>query len=339
MNELEIEGEDIMSKNFFNWDKLGLIWGPSQQREWMHNSCLTPTPVFLKSKNIIRVFSSIRDKDGVGRIGYTDLNADNPTEVVNISMTPALDIGRLGAFDDNGVILGDFLIHNNNMYLYYVGFQLVQKAKFLAFTGCAISDKNAEHFTRLSDAPVLDRDSQSLYINAIHSIFYDERRQKIRAWTGSGDGWDFINGKPFPSYTIRCFDTEDLVTFTPTNVHGFDFNGDEYRIGRPRVYQTKQGYLMLYTKGTTSGEYICEMAESIDGFTWYRSRHGLGIDLSSSGWDSKHLCYPVLLRVHGEIYMFYNGNDMGKDGFGIARLTEGGDIFPETEPNLDKIWM
>lgn len=328
-----------MTKNSFKWEKLGLVWGPAQQQEWMDNSCLTPTPIFLKSRNVIRVFSSMRDKDGVGRIGYTDLNADNPTQVLKFSLTPALDIGRPGAFDDNGMILGDFLIHKGQMYLYYVGFQLVQKAKFLAFTGCAISDKYAEHFTRLSDAPVLDRDNKSIYINAIHSIFYDERRQKIRAWTGSGDGWNFINGKPFPSYTIRCFDTENLTAFTSTNVSGFDFNDDEYRIGRPRVYQTNKGYLMLYTKGTISGQYICEIAESLDGFAWHRSPYALGIELSPSGWDSKHLCYPVLLRVHGEIYMFYNGNDMGKAGFGIARLKEGGDIFPEIEPNLDKVWM
>jgi hypothetical protein len=30
------------------------------------------------------------------------------------------------------------------------------------------------------------------------------------------------------------------------------------------------------------------------------------------------LCYPSLLAYKDRTYMFYNGNDMGRDGFGYA---------------------
>jgi hypothetical protein len=40
--------------------------------------------------------------------------------------------------------------------------------------------------------------------------------------------------------------------------------------------------------------------------------------LSASGWDSRVICYPALIRQRDKLLMFYNGNDMGVDGFGVA---------------------
>lgn len=327
-----------MDKEFFKWKKLGLVWGPSAQEEWMDNSCLTPTPIYIKSKKVIRVYSSIRDKNGIGRIGYVDLDSENPIQVVSYSNKPVLDIGREGAFDDNGVILGDIMVFKRRLYMYYVGFQLVQKAKFLAFSGCAEANSAADTFCRISEAPILDRDSDSIYINAIHTAYFDRQDNAIHAWTGSGNSWKLISGKPFPSYTIRRFSSKDVTHFTPKQTSGIKFEGDEYRIGRPRVYKTNKGYIMFYTKGSESGEYICECAVSFDGENWKRNVIDIGICTSKTGWDSKHLCYPVLIRVDKKIFMFYNGNDMGFDGFGVAELIKGNSLFPENEPNLDKSW-
>ena len=40
--------------------------------------------------------------------------------------------------------------------------------------------------------------------------------------------------------------------------------------------------------------------------------------LSASGWDSRVICYPALIGHHDKLLMFYNGNEMGVDGFGVA---------------------
>ena len=34
------------------------------------------------------------------------------------------------------------------------------------------------------------------------------------------------------------------------------------------------------------------------------------------------LCYPALVNYGDRVYMFYNGNDYGKTGFGYAELVE-----------------
>ena len=41
---------------------------------------------------------------------------------------------------------------------------------------------------------------------------------------------------------------------------------------------------------------------------------------SPDGWDNKWVSYGALFTVNNITYMVYNGNEMGKDGFGIAKL-------------------
>ena len=119
------------------WRKRGLIYGPDGSSSWAKHSCLTPTPVLIG--DVIRVYCGFRDTEGRSRIGYVDVRADDPSKVVAVSREPALDIGAAGCFDDNGVILGDVVADGDRLRMYYVGFQIVARVKFLAFTGLATS--------------------------------------------------------------------------------------------------------------------------------------------------------------------------------------------------------
>jgi hypothetical protein len=38
------------------------------------------------------------------------------------------------------------------------------------------------------------------------------------------------------------------------------------------------------------------------------------------GWDSEMMCYPNVFECNKDTYLIYNGNDFGKNGFGIAKL-------------------
>jgi hypothetical protein len=79
---------------------------------------------------------------------------------------------------------------------------------------------------------------------------------------------------------------------------------------------------MLFTKGTREGEYLPGYAESDDGIAWTRRDAEAGIAPSAEGWDAKHLCYGAPIAVGDDVYLFYNGNDMGRDGFGVAVLED-----------------
>ena len=42
--------------------------------------------------------------------------------------------------------------------------------------------------------------------------------------------------------------------------------------------------------------------------------------ISEQGWDDQSLAYPHVFEVDGKIYMLYLGNEVGRYGFGLARL-------------------
>jgi hypothetical protein len=79
------------------------------------------------------------------------------------------------------------------------------------------------------------------------------------------------------------------------------------------------GYLMIYCARRLSETYRIYTARSDDGISWLRATEPL-IDVSQSGWDSEMVCYGSLLRHHDLMFLLYNGNAYGKDGFGAARL-------------------
>ncbi len=61
-------------------------------------------------------------------------------------------------------------------------------------------------------------------------------------------------------------------------------------------------------------------ATSVDLVDWTRNDEAVGLRVSESGWDSQMVSYPHVVHMDGETYMFYQGNEMGRSGFGLARL-------------------
>lgn len=310
--------------NKLKWIKKGLIYAPSADGGWRDNTALTPT-AFDYDENKIRIYAGFRDGSGISRIGYVDLDKKDPSRIIGISDTPVLDVGKAGMFDDNGVILGDVIRVKEKVYMYYVGFQLVGKVKFLAFTGLAISLDGGDTFERYSQTPILDRSDEALYIRAIHSVIYQDGIFKV--WYATGSGWQNIDGVNYPQYDINYLESDDGVSFLNKGVKVIENNvlNGEYRIGRPRVYMKDEEYIMNFTFGTLDGRYEAGQASSSNGIVWERDDSSIGIVVSDSGWDSKHLSYPSVIRnCDGKTYMFYNGNDMGINGFGYAELIEEG---------------
>lgn len=302
-----------------SWSKLGQIWSPTGDKPWARHSFMTPVPIQIDA-NTIRVFGGVRDDAGVSRISWIDVDRCDPQRVLAVAEKPTLDIGEPGMFDDNGVILGDLLrLSAQHLRMYYVGFQLVAKAKFLAFTGLAESHDNGETFTRVQPTPVIDRAPNALFIAALHSILPTENG--YRAWIACGQRWEQIDSIQYPQYNCWSVESPDGMTFDMKNAVKFlDVRGAEYRIGRPRVNKAGRGYELRVTSDTRDKLYSCHFATSSDGINFNRS------DLSElprggqSEWDGEMTCYPARLDTdQGESYLFYNGNGMGRTGVGVAR--------------------
>lgn len=298
------------------WEKLGLIYGPEGKNGWDCHSALQPTPIIIDDR--IRVYIGIRDQSGVGRIGYVDLDLNDPTKIIDVAKNPVLDIGAPGAFDDNGVIPGAVLRHDGKIYLYYAGYQLVEKVRFKVFSGLAVSEDNGDTFKRYSQVPIMERTDEGVLFRAIHSVIVEDGKWKVYYGAGSR----FVEGakKSLPVYNIRYLESTSGVDFPKKGKVIIDINENEHRVGRPYVYKDSGKYKLLYGIGTEEVPYRLSYAESDDGVSWVVDEEKMGIEFSQSGWDSEMMAYPSVVQHNGKTFLFYNGNNYGKEGFGLAVL-------------------
>ena len=303
-----------------NWTKLGLIFCPNGQLPWAQHSFLTPVPLQIDSQTI-RIYGGMRDSRGVSRIGWIDVDSSDPQQIKAVCDRPALSIGEPGMFDDNGMILGDVIkISETEIRMYYVGFQLVDKVKFLAFSGLAISNDGGTVFNRIQKTPILGRSSNATFLNALHSI--EIKNNVFRAWISCGSGWQKINGINYPKYDCWTICSSDGVYWdVRDSKHILGCNLEEYRIGRPRVNRTSDGgYEMRVSSDTVNKKYSCFCIKSQDGIK-FSSKRIIELPPGEVGsWDHEMTCYPARLdTTFGDSYLFYNGNEMGRTGVGVAR--------------------
>lgn len=299
------------------WIKKGLIYGPTGDSWWAQKWALQPTPL-VRADGTIRIFVGFRTQTGVSRVGFVDVNAENPAEVLRVSRAPALDIGRPGTFDENGVVPCAVVARADQLYLYYAGYQLGQQVKFYVFSGLAISADGGETFRRYQQVPICDRTDDELFFRVIHTMLYDGG--VWRAWYGGGNSYTSKDGRQLPNYNIRHAAARDGIELSRDYQVCIDMQGAEYRVGRPYVVKDGALYRMFYAAGTAVEGYRLAYAESADGLTWTRKDEEVGIDVSASGWDAQMQSYPSVVRYRDKVYLFYNGNNYGEDGFGYAEL-------------------
>jgi predicted GH43/DUF377 family glycosyl hydrolase len=300
------------------WRKMGLIYGPDGRLPWAKKFAFPPVPYFL-NHTVIRMYVAFCDEQMVGRIGYVDLLADDPAEVLRVSEQPVLDIGGPGAFDENGILPTCIVEVDNKLYLYYVGYQLGMKVRYYQFEGLAISTDGGESFTRAQRVPVTDRSDQELLNRT--SAFVRRHAGIFQMWYVAGSEWTVINDKPMPMYNIRYLESADGIKWPDEGRVCIDYERDgEYGFGRPFVIEDGERSLMFYSSRTRSKNYRIGYAESTDGQTWTRKDDDIGIDVSAEGWDSQMMAYASVVKHKDKVYMFYNGNNYGETGFGYAEL-------------------
>lgn len=300
------------------WRKMGRIYAPDGSLPWARKFAFPPVPYFL-SEEVIRIYVAFCDEQMVGRIGYVDISADNPLEVLRVSQQPVLDIGTPGAFDENGLLPTCLVEVDGKLYLYYVGYQLGLKVRYYQFEGLAISTDGGESFIRAQRVPVTDRTDQELLNRT--SAFVRRRGACFQMWYVGGSEWTDIDGKPMPVYNIRYMESADGINWPAEGRVCIDYTREgEYAFGRPFVIEENGRQLMFYSSRTRAKGYRIGYADSADGQDWTRRDEEIGIDVSASGWDSQMLAYACVVRHKDKVYMFYNGNNYGETGFGYAEL-------------------
>ena len=150
-------------------------------------------------------------------------------------------------------------------------------------------------------------------------------QHKFRLWYVAGSEWIDLDGKSMPVYDIRYIESNDgihwpdrgevVISVTEPDEHGF---------GRPCIIpKVGGGYRMFYSVRRRSlRAYRLGYAESSDGSVWQRMDEKLNLDVTPGSFDSEAIMYAAPIEVDGQLYLFYNGNQFGRDGFAVALLEE-----------------
>jgi len=318
----------------FSWKKLGHIYNPcddANRPHWRWNFAQGVNTLLLNE--MVRVYFCCREKPNelgqtISRVCYADLDRADITRVVRVAENPVLDVGELGCFDEYGIYPFSVVARENKVYGYYGGITRCESVPFNAAIGGAVSLDSGDSFVKMGEGPVISYSQDEPFVIA---------SPKVRLWGdkwyifySAGRAWTKIDDRPEIYYKLRMATSFDGVNWSKC---GKDIIEDKlgsteaqacgdvlYKNGKYHMffcYRANQDF-----RRNPAHSYRIGYASSTDLLTWNRDDSKAGIDISpdKNDFDHEMVAYPHVFEVDSQIYMVYLGNEVGKYGFGIAKL-------------------
>lgn len=304
------------------WQKRGLIYVPDGNLEWNKSHAQLPI-VDTGYSDIWRIYYATRNDLNQSTISYIDIEKGNPEKVVYVHDKPLLPFGKLGTFDESGLMPVAIVNYNNIKYLYYAGWSLKKTIPYHNTIGLAVS-KDGNTFQKYGEGPLFDLTPFEPYSNGTINILIQD--EKWKAWYQSVTEWAIIDNRPEPFYHLKYAESLNGIIWNRKPDIAIDFKDqDEAGICSASVLFEDNFYKMWYSfrkkkdyRNDKSVSYRIGYAESIDGRIWVRKDDTVGIDISNEGWDNEMIAYPNVVVFEGKKLMFFNGNGFGRTGFGYA---------------------
>ena len=316
-----------VNKPLLFWQKKGIILEKLPDEDWSKSHL--QFPAVLVNEKSIKVFVTTRpDPDennkNITYIRSFDLKLNDSLDTENFSEKPILELGHDGAFDQFGTMPGDFVKYNNSIYMYYTGWNRLDKVPYNFSVGLAISKDNGNSFAKYSDGPVIGQNIHSPYTSGSGAVIYEYNT--FHMFCISGIKWIKIEGKYEHTYTIKHAVSENGIDWKFQKGNVINQVNEFEAIAAPTVIKINDIYHMWFSyRGSLDfrggkDSYKIGYAYSTNLYDWIRDDEKSGITLSEEGWDSEMICYPYVFEYEKQFYMLYNGNDFGKNSIGLAKL-------------------
>jgi len=310
------------------WKKLGLIYQANGRNGFDITHCHKPTPL-LVDENTLRVYFGTRDERNRTRTTFVDLNPHDLHEIRYVHNRPVIDLGKIGAFDDSGANVCSIVQNGNTVLMYYIGVNTSTTVHMRNAVGVAISEDGGLTFRRLFDGPILDRTKDEPYYTGAVDVFCEDGIWKC--YYTSGNQWKMVDGKPEIDYQIKYATSENGIDWQRENLQVIQPENEYEVCARPSVWHAGKFYHMYFSRRSIAGfrhasanGYRAGYARSVDGLVWQRLDDEAGLPPSPSGWDSEGIAYPYHFKLFDRELLFYNGNQFGRTGFGIAERIDNG---------------
>lgn len=316
------------------WKKLGRIFDPARVSLPHGCTAFAQAPQALVFEDFVRIYFSTRFREPDGKylshIAFVDMKKDF-RDIVAVSEHVVIELGKLGCFDEHGIFPMNVVRHGDLIYGYTSGVNRRVSVPADGAIGLAISRDDGFTFQRLGDGPVL---APSLHEPCIVvDPFVKICGDTFHMWYVFGLGWKRLapDAAPDRVYKIGHATSRDGVHWTKEEGRQILGNrlGDDECQALPTVIEIDGRHHLFFCYRQSSDfrsnrdrAYRIGHAWSDDLADWVRDDDTLALDVSEGDWDSDMLCYPHVFECDGRVYMLYNGNAFGRDGFGLAVLEQ-----------------
>ncbi|MDO4187541.1 MAG: hypothetical protein Q4D29_00995 [Lachnospiraceae bacterium] len=310
------------------WEKRGLIFEPNKRFEWMQTHAQIPFP--LEFDDFIRIYFATRGKyvnkmcESYG--AFIDVDKTDFSKIIRISEKPIMQHGGIGEFDEFGTMPASVIRVDKKYYMYYCGWTRSVSTPHKESIGLAVSD-DGEYFVKYAPGPLM---GDTLYEPYLHSypVTYNING-KYHMFYHTGIRWIQGEDRMETQYLLRHAVSEDGIKWDFDYKNIIETKVEYESQTSPTIFYKDGVYHMYFCyryslnfRDVSERGYRIGYAFSEDLFNWKRADELAGIDVSSNGWDSKMIAYPCVKKINDRYYMFYCGNDFGKQGFGYSVLVE-----------------
>lgn len=298
------------------WKRLGRVYAPEPTGGWYTSHATYPTALVLDDA-VVRVFFSVRDADNRSSIASVDLGIEGErATILGPVRGPLLGPGERGAFDSDGVTVGNVVRVGDRVHVYYLGWTLTRTVPFTNYIGLARGDVDGDRFERYSRAPVIGRSEIDPLCVGYPFVMRDG--PTWRMWYGSHLWWGPVGLDV--EHVMREATSSDGLIWTPSpEIRVQPKMPEEFSLSRPSVVRDEAGWSMWFA--CRYPIYRLGYAHSADGKRWERADERIVLLGEDEPWEVGEKTYPCVFDLGGRRYMLYNGAGYGRTGFGLAVLT------------------
>lgn len=315
------------------WKKYGQIFNIKQHKLPLNCIHHAQSPQAISLKDRIRIYFSTRSLDKttkkflshVAFVDY-DLSLHN---IIGLSQDEIIPLGERGCFDEHGIFPFSPFQDGDRLKAYSCGWSRRSSVSVETSTGFAESFDHGKSFQKLGSGPVF---SSSLYEPfLVGDSFVRKFNDQYHMWYMFGQKWVQENDSSEPDrvYKIGHAISNDGISWKrdykkiiPDILHENECQA------LPSVVYYHGLYHMVFCYRDVFGfrhdktkSYRLGYAYSPDLISWTRNDRLLGLNTGADGeWDSDMMCYPCFFAHNNRLYIFYNGNEFGRHGFGMAEL-------------------
>ena len=314
------------------FEKLGKIFSPQDHNHFSTLGEFAQSPQAIVFDDRVRIFFSTREKDSEHTFKshpcYVDFDLTF-SRILGVADRPLIRLGDRGCFDEHGIFPLSPFLSGDMLYAFTTGWTRRVSVSTDSGIGLAISRDRGRTFEKYGRGPVLGPSVDEPFL--VSDGYVIEHEGQYHMWYIYGQRWitKVPGAPPDRVYKIAHATSHDVITWKRSGIPVIadQLDRDECQ-ALPSVINKDGVFIMAYCyryatsfRHDSDRGYRLGCAVSTDLTNWKVEDLELVGESNSNPWDVDMQCYPCLFKLSGQIYLLYNGNEFGRHGFGLARLT------------------